>query len=103
MAVARLHPEKEGAEVGIPREVAGDGPDGTDMELILLCELLGGRALEEVGTADLVAALGRRVGLLEEAREFLGSGHRSWVPKKQVVSGQRMQRWGAKILDDENV
>jgi hypothetical protein len=68
--------EEEGADVGITGEVAGDGPDGTDMELILLCELLGGRALEELGPADLVAALGRRVGLLEEAREFLGSGHR---------------------------
>ncbi len=68
--------EEEGAEVGITREVAGDGPDGTDMELILLRELLGGRALEEVGPADLIATLGRRVGLVEEAREFLGSGHR---------------------------
>ena len=68
---------EEGADVGITREVAGEGPDGTDMELILLCELLGGRALEEVCTADLVAALGRQVGLLEETREFLGSCHRS--------------------------
>ena len=47
------------------------------MELILLCELLGGRVLEEGDAADLVAALGRRVGLLEEAREFRGSGPRS--------------------------
>lgn len=68
---------EEGADVGITREVAGDGPDGTAMELLLLCEWLGGRALEEVGTADLVAALGRRVGLLEEARELRGSGQRS--------------------------
>src|SRR3954469_21893960 len=59
--------EEEGAEVGITGEVAGDGPDGPDMELILLSELVGGRALEEVGPADLVAALGRRAGLLEEA------------------------------------
>ena len=73
------------------------------MELKPLSESLGGGAFEEVGAADLVAALGRRVGLLEEAREFLGSGHRSRVPKKQVVIVQRMQRCGAKILDDENV
>ena len=46
------------------------------MELEPLGELVGGGALEEVGAADLVAALGRGVGLLEEAREFLGSGHR---------------------------
>ena len=67
---------EEGAEVGVAREVADDGADGADMELKPLGELVGGGALEEVGAADLVAALGRRVGLLEEAREFLGSGHR---------------------------
>ena len=33
-------------------------------------------ALVEVGAADLVAALGRGIGLLEEAREFLGASHR---------------------------
>jgi hypothetical protein len=95
--------EEEGAEVGLTGEVADDGPDGADMELILVCELLGGRVLKEVGTADLVAALGGRVGLLEEAREFGGSGHRSWVPDQQVVIGQGMQRSGAKTQDDGTV
>jgi hypothetical protein len=40
--------EEEGAEVGITREVAGDGPDGTDMESILLCELLGGKYARQI-------------------------------------------------------
>ena len=94
---------EEGVDVGVASEVADDGSDGADMELEPLGELFGGGTLEEVGAADLVAALGRRVGLLEEAREFLGSGHRCWVPNKQVVIGQGMQRGGAKIRAQGNV
>jgi hypothetical protein len=58
-------------------EVMDESTDGADMELELLCELLGGGAFKEVAAADLVVALSRGVGLLEEAREIMGSGHRS--------------------------
>ncbi len=51
------------------------------MELILLCELLGGRVLEEGDAADLVAALGRRVGLLEEAAS---SGDRALAVESRI-------------------
>jgi hypothetical protein len=53
-----------------------ESADSADMELESLCELVGGGAVEEVGAADLVAAPSRGVGLLEEAREIMGSGHR---------------------------
>jgi hypothetical protein len=67
---------EDGVDVGVAREVMDEGADGADMELESLCESVGGGALEEVGAADLVAALSRGVGLLEEAREIMGSGHR---------------------------
>ena len=60
---------EEGIDVGVAREVLDESADGADMELELLCELFGGGGLEEVGAADLVVALSRRVGLLEEARD----------------------------------
>ena len=47
------------------------------MELEVLGELVGGCAFGEVSTADLVAALRRGIGLLEEARELFGASHRS--------------------------
>ena len=72
---------KEGVEVGVAREVVDDGSDGADMELEPLGELVGGGPLEEVGAAEFVAALGRGVGLLKEAREILGSGHRELSPE----------------------
>src|SRR5512135_1276083 len=37
---------------------------------------VGGRAFVEVSAADLVAALHWGIGLLEQAREFLGASHR---------------------------
>jgi hypothetical protein len=46
------------------------------MKIKLLGELIGGRALVEVSAADFVAALGRGIGVLKEAREFLGASHR---------------------------
>jgi hypothetical protein len=67
---------EEGIDVGVAREVMDESADGADMELEPLGELFGSGALEEVGAADLVVALSRGVGLLEESREIMGSGHR---------------------------
>ena len=49
---------KNAVDVWVASEVADDGPDGADLELKPLGEFVGGRAFEEVGAADLVAALG---------------------------------------------
>src|SRR5271170_3137937 len=75
---------EERVDVGVASEVSDDGADGVDMELKPLGELASGCAFVEVGSADLVAALWRGVWLLEQACEFLGASHRSWVPMRQV-------------------
>ncbi len=67
---------EERADVRVAREVPDDGADGADMKIKLFGELIGGRAFVEVRAADFVVALGRGIGLLEEAREFLGASHR---------------------------
>ena len=61
---------EEGVDVGVASEVADDRPDGIDMELEPLGDVIGGRGLVEVGAADLVVALSWRIGLLEQAREI---------------------------------
>ena len=76
---------EEGVDVGVASEVADDGSDGADMEMKSLGELVGGCGFVEVSAADLVATLGRGIGLLEQAREFLGASHRCWVPNRQVI------------------
>jgi hypothetical protein len=67
---------EEGVDIWVAGKVSDDGPDGTDMELEPLGELVGGGALVEVSAADLVAALHWGTGLLEQTREFLGASHR---------------------------
>ena len=67
---------EERVDVRVAREVADDRADGADMEMELLGEFVGGGTLVEVSAADLVAALGRGIGVLEQAREFLGASHR---------------------------
>jgi hypothetical protein len=48
---------EERVDVGFASEVSNDGPDGVALELEPLGELSGGRAVEEVIPADLVASL----------------------------------------------
>src|SRR5512142_2932153 len=67
---------EERVSVGGASEVADDGSDGANMEMEPLGELVGGCALAEVSAADLVAALSRGIGPVEQAREFLGASHR---------------------------
>ena len=44
---------------------------------------------QKVGPANLVVALGGGSGVLEEAGEFLGACHGSWVPNRQVTGCRR--------------
>ena len=67
---------EEHVDIRVASEVPDDDTDGTDMEPEPLGELFGGRAVMEVSATDLIAALYRGIGLLEEAREFSGASHR---------------------------
>src|SRR5512140_1609255 len=68
---------EEGVDVGVASEVSDKGSHRANMELEVLGELVGGCAFGEGSTADLVAAVRRGIGLLEEARELFGASHRS--------------------------
>ena len=48
---------EERVDVGVASEVSDDGPDGVDLELEPFRKLSGGRAVVEVSSTDLVAAL----------------------------------------------
>src|SRR5512142_106494 len=67
---------EERVDIWVASEVSDNDTDGADMELEPLGELVGGRAFVEVSAADLVAALHWGIGVLEQAREFLGASHR---------------------------
>ncbi len=75
---------EEGVDVGVPGEVADDRPNGIPVELEPPGDVVGGRGFEEVGAADLEAAVGWRLGLPEEAREIQGASHGNWVSIRQV-------------------
>src|SRR5207302_7303939 len=64
---------EEEVDVGVAGKVADDRPDGIPMELEPPGDLVGGRGFEEIGAADLEVAVGRRLGLLEEARQDRGA------------------------------
>ena len=64
-----------GVDVGVACEVADDRPDGISMEPESPGDVISGHGLEERGTADLEAAVGRRLGLPEEVRQVRGASH----------------------------
>jgi len=68
---------EERVDVGVAGEVADDRTNGTDMEMKPLGDFGGGYRFVEVRATDLVVTLGGEVRLLEQAREFWGTSHRS--------------------------
>jgi len=68
---------EERVDVGVACEVADDRRNGTDMEMKPLGDFVGGYRFVEVRATDLVVTLGGEVRLLEQAREFWGTSHRS--------------------------
>ena len=61
--------------VGVAGEVVDDRSNGADMKMKPLGDVIGGCGFMEVSTADLVVPVGRRIRLLEQAREFWGASH----------------------------
>src|SRR5262249_44329776 len=53
---------EEGVDVGVAGEVTDDRPDGIGMELEPPGDVIGGRGFEEIGAADLEAAVSGRRG-----------------------------------------
>jgi hypothetical protein len=88
---------EEAVEIWLSGEVADDGSDGIDVELVALGQRLGSGVFKEIAATDLVMSLGGGERLLEEAGQVIRACHESWVPKRQVggrSQGPRRASWG---------
>jgi hypothetical protein len=75
---------EEAVEVWLSGEVAGDGSNGIDVELVALGQFLGGGVFEIIAATDFVLSLSGGERLLEKPGQLWSACHVSWVPKRQV-------------------
>src|SRR5262249_31830707 len=97
---ARAVDQEKLFEIGLAGEVADDGANRVGVQVETLGELLGGGAIQIVGFADLVVAMGDQGGLAEQVSQMRGAGHGSWVEKRQ---GNGAKTREAALASDEGI